>query len=216
LGRIQGNFVGSAADFSRALQTSFRRALSQVANARFKIELMEDDMASFHRHCSVHFIRSLLHVMKNKAVISLGEESKFRSLVTQLTNVPYGEFYTFVGLVKKFLKLFPKAANFLKWHVNPVQARNLFPACQSFSDEQQKQFAQISKDTNAQESVASSGKPTNSNQMPNSLTPFSTCPLAGHGFFEGCCRTWSSLCRTSGQSYCFKLSRTNDHDQPCD
>ena len=79
-------------------------------------------------------------------------EAAFREIIGVMCN-KNTDFKEFEKQCGKLIKKFPKAVDWLLWHIHCNRAQHFFPACQNFTEEEHSRFTKLATSTNAQENV---------------------------------------------------------------
>lgn len=106
-------------------------ALKDMAWDQWNDEPVQDEIVQLYGFCAVHFERSRKRVAQNQAVVSIKKKDVFDEKIKEILQTPKGQFHLFNKLCSDFMKEFPKATSWLKWHLQPDRAVILFDACKS-------------------------------------------------------------------------------------
>ena len=142
-------FPGNVCDMSDALRKLFYNSLKEYMESKFHVTPKETDITEMYSFCKVHFDRSKRRVAINKLIVPDEDEETFNNMVDELFEFDRGELTGFIKKCKEFLIKFPKAKNWLLWHLHPDRAVVLFNACKG--DPGYKK--QLLSNTNAQENI---------------------------------------------------------------
>jgi len=137
------HFPGMTCDFSDAERAGFESALRAFYSVSEQEEL---HLEKHYRFCEVHYKRSLTRVRRNGAVVPHSKEMEFYRTALQLLD-PQLTSDTFAALISQIRRDYPKAEEWIKWHLNSDRGKHIFPGLTSVD------VSHLSKDTNAQESL---------------------------------------------------------------